>query len=221
MPNLQTAYETVEIDTVSTSVAQQVVQAVEISTNVSTSEVAQQNMMDGNDEISNRETTVKGPTNTMMYLKLSTMDFPYVRPIPEDLLAYADHQIECVVSYIRENALTVQLEPVGPYPSATHASVEREGLEPRIEKDQEQGVPDQGEMRENVNVRCDVGVILADSAANANDDAADVDLEIDTADEAVRIYLSLMKYYLHLQMLRQRYTCRILQMMTIMGHMIL
>ncbi|KAI3770719.1 hypothetical protein L6452_01861 [Arctium lappa] len=30
-----------------------------------------------------------------MYLKLSTMGFPNVRPIPEDLLAYADHRADC------------------------------------------------------------------------------------------------------------------------------
>ncbi|KAI3735232.1 hypothetical protein L6452_14724 [Arctium lappa] len=95
-----------------------------------------QSMMDNNKHIPRRETTEKGPGNSMLYLKLSKVQFPMCMTIPVVVLAYEDQGVECVAKYVSDNALTVQPASKGPTNSATHASVVREGIETRNEQGQ-------------------------------------------------------------------------------------
>ncbi|KAI3770596.1 hypothetical protein L6452_01736 [Arctium lappa] len=100
--------------------------------------------MESNKKFPRRETTEKGPTNTMMYLKMSKVNFLVCMTIPVSIIAYEDHGAECVVRYLREKALMVQPTPEGPTHSATLDSGEREDIGYRTGQDQGQGVLDLG-----------------------------------------------------------------------------
>ena len=101
--------------------------------------------MSHNQEISRRINHLIAELFHMSFVRYSTEEFDFERPLIPALLNYADQQALSVRPYRELHALMVQPEPEGPAHSEPHSG---EGIGSR---DSEPGVQGQGEQRENVN----------------------------------------------------------------------